>query len=224
MAACYDGLDHEDVQKLSHLGSDGMYSGHVARDLRGHLQPNMLEGSIARLSLRIPHGSHQINALYTSVMPHKLFAAMWEKDHKVFAEYWGEHDAEQLKKFWMGLPPEKRPAENALTTTVPIRLFGDGVQVLGINKSWGKSAQAFLLAPLISTASSRNSQILLNLLWKKKVTRESELKWWRTLSWSFSALLEGKWPVLDASGDAIDRDTDAGRRSNSWLAGGMKER
>ena len=46
-----------------------------------------------------------------------------------------------------------------LRRTVPLKLFGDGVACTSISKSWGKSVDAFLMASLLSSSSTKTSEV-----------------------------------------------------------------
>ena len=52
-----------------------------------------------------------------------------------------------------------KASQMGLDKTVPLKLFGDGVAVTGISKSWGKSMDSFLMASLLATTSSKTSEV-----------------------------------------------------------------
>ena len=102
-------------------------------------------------------------ASHRVLLPHRLFAALWEADPQVFLDHWCGGSQEALETFWEGLKGTKVYVEAArmgLRNTVPLKLFGDGVAVLGMNKSWGKSVDTFLMSSLVSRRSSKCSEVV----------------------------------------------------------------
>ena len=122
------------------------------------------------------------------------------------------------------MPSDRRPDRIEWSKAVPLKLFGDGVAVLGISRGWGKSVETYLLSPLATPSSPRCSQILLCFLWKKSLTRAAILKWWRTLTWSLNSLSRGMWPETNFNGEPHSRDSEGAERANNFLAGGYKGR
>ena len=64
--------------------------------------------------------------------------------------------------FWDGLKGTKiyaKATKMGLSKTFPIKLFGDGVAVTGVSKSWGKSVDAFLMGSLLNKTSSKTSEV-----------------------------------------------------------------
>ena len=78
--------------------------------------------------------------------PHRFMAALWESDQQAFLDHWCEGSEQALLEFWEGLRGTKlyaKAAKMGLSKTVPIKLFGDGVAVTGVSKSWGKVSGCF---------------------------------------------------------------------------------
>ena len=117
---------------------------------------------------------------------------------------------------------DHRPERHLMSKTVPLKLFGDGIAVLGVSKSWGRSVLTFLLTPLITTSCSRGSQILLCVLWKNKLTAAGFDKFWKNLAWCLESLASGTWPSCDMWGNAYEPGSEAWIRSKRPLAGGMR--
>ena len=112
-------------------------------------------------------------------------------------------DPAKLSNFWRALSSGKRPAEEHLEHTIPVKLFGDGVAVLGLAKSWSKTVHAFLMCPLLSGLSGKDTQILITILWKARLSPAAYRKFWSLLSWSLDSLHKGVWPEVDMFGRAF---------------------
>ena len=138
-----------------------------------------------KLPLRTKIVNQTIELIHKVVLPHRLWASMWENGASEFEQFWMGNDRSKLRNFWMGLPPDHRPAREHLDTTIPVKFFGDGVAVLGISKTWGKTAHAFLVTPMVTAAMGRSSQVLLSILWKNKLAPGAYRKFMQCLSWSF---------------------------------------
>ena len=104
--------------------------------------------------------------------------------------------------------------------TVPLQLFGDGIAVLGVSKSWGRSVEAFTIQPLLSLLPTKYGTVLLSLIWKGRRHAQLIPKMWRILAWSLRALATGKWPSSDWKGVPYEENSVEGQKANSFLAGG----
>ena len=223
-SAQQDGASHPDIAKLAKLGTEGAYSGHIARDLEGCLQPSSLSDALVRMPLKTKMGNKLVETIHRVVLPHKLFAAMWSTGQNEFQEFWCGGDTQNLINFWRALPTHLRPRADLMDKTVPLKFFGDGVAVLGINKSWGKSVQSYLLTPLVTNASGKARHILLNILWKDRLAPEAFKKWWKILAWSLEALLAGVWPHTDANGAVFPDGSESALKAGTPLAGNFRGR
>ena len=100
---------------------------------------------------------------HSCLLPHRFFAALWEMDQNLFKQHWCGGSDSALATFWEGLRGTRlygKAAKLGLSKTIPIKLFGDGVAVVGISKSWGKSVDAFLMASLLSNTSTKTSEVM----------------------------------------------------------------
>ena len=87
-----------------------------------------------------------------------------------------------------------------VTKCIPIRLFGDGVAVRGLGKSWSRSLTAITISGLINREQSCLSQFLLFVSWKKNSCSDTLKRVWAILAWSLRACFEGTVPSLDWAG------------------------
>ena len=223
-SAMQDGADHPDIQKLSRLGTSGVYSGHMARDLDLALPPSTLIDALAKVPLRTMVNNRVVEAIHRIVLPHRLFASMYLQSTTEFQKYWFGNDREALTAFWRALPERKRPEPQHMDHTIPLKLFGDGVAVLGVGKSWSKTMLAFLLTPLQSGVSGKESHILLTTLWKAILTPQGFAKFWQLMSWSLTALSSGLWPSVDMFGRPFPPGSDSAIQAGKALAGPFRGR
>ena len=104
---------------------------------------------------------------------------------------------------------------------IPLRLFGDGIAVLGVGKSWGRSVDAFTIQPLLSQLPGKFSTILLSLVWKGRRDTRTLPRMWQILVWSLTALADGRYPALDWRGQKFPEGSEEAILANRFLAGGF---
>ena len=104
--------------------------------------------------------------------------------------------------------------------TIPLRAFGDGVAVLGVAKSWGRSVDAYTLQPLLSLLPAKFGTVLMALVWKGKRHANLLPRLWKILVWSLKALFSGRWPSTDWQDQAFPDDSEDAKMANRFLAGG----
>ena len=219
-----DGAVHADIAKLANLGTSGVHSGHMARDLQGCLPTSPLDEALVKVPLRVLVNSQFVEAIHRIILPHRLFASMWLQGGEEFQRYWFDGNVKNLEKFWAMMPDRKKPAAEHIKVTIPVKLFGDGVAVLGLAKSWSKSLHAFLLTPLLSGSSGKDMHILLTVLWKSKLAPQSFNKFWRLMAWSLDALNRGVWPHEDMFGRQFAPGSVAHSKAGKPLAGHFRAR
>ena len=222
-AALADGLDIQEIEKLASLGTRGMHTGHIARDLTGNLGKSFLEDALGVVHLRTLDQKRVVQAGYMAFLPHRVFWAMHQHSESVFQEFWGA-DPGPLGKFWRALPASSRPAPHLQEWTIPCKFFGDGVACLGLNRTWGKSVHAYLLAPMLGDTPNRVRQILISALWKSRLTTQGERDWWSVVAWSLQALHDGRWPEKDFRGNEFAPDSLEAKYRGRDLAAGWRGR
>ena len=79
----------------------------------------------------------------------------------------------------------------------PIKLFGDGLQVLGLAKAWGKGVECLVLSSLLSSGRLVETNALLTMVFKGRRTKRTMKKIWKVLTWSFRSLYDGHHPPTD---------------------------
>ena len=135
----------------------------MARDLNKVLFNGPLQSAMSHILLPIATAAGQPQLTSHEVLyPHKVFAALWEADEQAFLDQWCGGSQDALQNFWRGMQGTRiyeKARQMGLSKTVPLKFFGDGVAAIGISKAWGKSVDAFLVSSLLSTTSSKTSEV-----------------------------------------------------------------
>ena len=104
---------------------------------------------------------------------------------------------------------------------VPLRIFGDGVAVLGLAKSWGRFVECLTLSSYLNQGDSRLATIIMTLLWKAKGLASTMAKTWKILRWSLEALFTGTYPDRNYDGSVWPEGSWHGEMANKPLASGF---
>jgi hypothetical protein len=155
------------------------------------------------------------------LLPHELFAYMYEKQHvweqKILA------DPSKLPEFWDGMRNHPGLAGHPLwnredhrNRCIPISIHGDEVPCFGIGKIWSRSVLSFSWCSMIQNALGASCEtIMLYIfgLFEKFAQSSGETAagtkdiFFRILSWSLLALWEGVWPSTDWRGVPYTRES-----------------
>ena len=132
-----------------------MLAGHVARDLSHQLRASPFQAAIEKVMLPVHKGEAVVLEEHFIVMPHKLWASMYNFDQTLFLQHFLGANADNASRFWKGLNGTHLLGKlNKLNLdpakTVPLKLFGDGIACTGISKAWSKSADTYLVASLLA--------------------------------------------------------------------------
>ena len=159
-----------------------------------------------RLPFKEPIGE----LLQSCLLPHEMFASIWEFYPATFARSLLPSQA-RAKKFWqtvVGHPAVtagllERPDHQ--THCVPLALHGDGVPLTGIGKAWCQTITNFSIYSLLGEGNTADLLIFIYALFDKmkKVGRDSSAtahRFFEILKWSFEALWHGRWPTHDVDG------------------------
>ena len=75
---------------------------------------------------------------------------------------------------------------------VPLRLFGDGVAILGCAKSWRRSIETISIPSYLNNDTSKFSHVPVAMVWKAKRYKEQTMEnAWKVLSWSLQSCYDG---------------------------------
>eukprot|EP00971_Amphidinium_carterae_P047034 926268-Amphidinium_carterae.1 len=115
---------------------------------------------------------------------------------------------------------EREWPENVGNRCIPLKLWGDGVQCLGLGKSWGQGVNCVTFGSLLCRESSLLQNILLALVWKK-CKPETMVKIFRVLTWSFEAVWAGRHPTQNYLGHAFPEGSVEAHKAGTLLANGF---
>ena len=125
-------------------------------------------------------------------------------------------DPTLLPKFWetfsghpcmQGHPIKDKPGWQ--TEAIPLCMHGDEVPAVGVGKIWSRSALLFSFFSMMATLAGRSSEDTNIYIWgcfEKLIIGTTEATLGTTdtfgllLKWSFTILMEGKWPARDWQG------------------------
>ena len=137
--------------------------GHIARDLSIVMHKGPMQKALSHILLPIATTDGSQLCSHQVLLPHRFFSALWNADQAAFVDHWCGGSEAALLNFWRkmeGTTLYSTACRMGLKKTIPIKLFGDGVAAIGMNKSWGKSVDAFLMSSLMATTSSQTSEVL----------------------------------------------------------------
>ena len=142
--------------------------------------------------------------------------------------HWGNSWRVRLRQFWTSMRQTRWFARSPVSQRaqysqkgIPMRLFGDGVAVTALGKTWGRSMLAITMSGLLATQDPLLSNLLLLLAWKKLCTEQTVRKIWRILAWSLRAAYEGCFPSTDWAGRPWEEGSQEFEDAGQPLADGF---
>ena len=224
-AAADGSLDITKVQDFANLGYGGRHPQHMNKQLTDSLRGHQLPSPH---NFMVPLRHTVLGYFYRAldmVLPHELFAAIFH----FYPAAWISSicpGPETVQKFWRsvqnGIQFANHPVRNRAnfrTHCIPLSIHGDGTPVVGIGKAWGKIMDLWSWCSLLVLAPTILRQMLIfclhNALQSVKAGHNSLDVAFTKMAWSFTALWEGKWPVIDWKGKPMHY-----AKAGSDLAGG----
>ena len=217
-AAKASGASGDDLDILASMGSHGQESGvhnisrtikrHFCKDLRCPPEAHTVSvRMIAKLK-----AVEKVRMIDTSMLlPHDWFAALEGYPEVLGLDslemFWSQHDPNDPKLF-----NNPMTAFDYATSCVPFLLHGDGAKFQRAD-----SLMVLSMRSIISAHNTASSQLLICAIPSSCTVKSEEGTWsaiWRELTWSLTALFEGKHPTLDAQGQPF-----AAGSSRAALAG-----
>ena len=90
-------------------------------------------------------------------MPHALFGQLYQHDKQEFVNRLLGGSEDGISRFWTEVADTRRYANhpirlrsNHATKCIPIGIHGDGVQVVGVGRTWSKGIDAFSWSSLLA--------------------------------------------------------------------------
>lgn len=108
-----------------------------------------------------------------------------------------------------------RGVANWRESAVPISIHGDTVPVTGVGKRWTKAADVYSWASLVAHGPTRATNIYIYSIFQRLISTffgmSTKSKFWKIMSWSFTALQRGRFPAEDAWGKRYTSGIDLER-------------
>ena len=141
--------------KLASLGGNGAFHGNMHRDLVSMVDCKLPMGFQLTMPFKGRVPGHWHDVAQKILLPHELFAHMWDKERAAFHQLLLGGDG-QLQRFWAsmaGSPQfQEHPihrVENFQDKAIPLSIHGDGVPITGVGKSWSKSCDIYSWTSLL---------------------------------------------------------------------------
>lgn len=216
-AAKASGATGADLDILASMGSHGQESGihNISRTIKRHFCKNLgcpPEAHTVSVPMIVRHKAvENVKMVDTPMLlPHDWFAAL-ERHPEVLGldsleTFWSQHDPTDPKLF-----QNPMGAFDYKAACVPFLLHGDGAKFQRAD-----SLMVLSMRSIISAHNTASSQLLICAI-PSSCTVKPEATWsaiWQEVTWSFTALFEGKHPTLDAQGQPF-----AAGSSRAALAG-----
>ena len=196
-----------DLQVLSSLGTDGLYSNKMWGDLVRHISPNVKLPQ--PMTVKIPCKAGL--ATQPIMLPHELLADIYEKFPAVWVQVVKPSDS-RAEQFWSSVqghpamessPILSRPSYRQLC--LPLAVHGDAVPITGVGKGWCQQLTDLSFMSLLGLGSVKELLFYMGGFWEKLRVMSNDMngtahKFMAVLAWSFGILWEGVWPSRDFSG------------------------
>ena len=194
LAACQDGLENEEVKKLSKVGGQGKYPGNMHRDLVNLSGKPQLSSAISPYFLKLKVSKVVSRDMAVDfLLPHKLFSCICHNLPSAFQTSLLGGTATRIQQFWTEMKAHPivlaRPQlarRKDLHQVIPIGIHGDGVSYMQAHTAGGKTLEVLSWASLLAQGPTKMSSFLM-LLIVKSVVKESGfdqtwVKAWKRLS------------------------------------------
>ena len=168
------------------------------------------------------------------LLPHEMFHYFFKN-----AKGWAHSmvpDEKLIPKFWEsfnghpcmdGHPVLAR--EDYKRKCVPLSIHGDETPITGVGKVWSRKALLLTWSSLIAILGGNNAEdcnIYITGLFEKFIIPTSSTTLgtmdciWKILKWSFLAIWNGTWPVMDPWGRRYPKNSPEGAKGGQPLANG----
>ena len=226
-AAIADGADHPDVMWLAKLGCSGKYPGKCHSELLSKLDKQSFSTILTTFRVHYKVGNVLSSAQHCALLPHEIFATLYNEHQAVFVESMLGGSRSNLTKFWNCMSHHPALDNHPIAKVdgykgkyVPLAIHGDGVAISGCGRSWSRSIDVFSMSSVIGKGPTLLTNFLMYLYSAKFICKglgiNSLSLFIKRLIWSLFWLAVGKWPKKDWN-DVESKDPRAG----TDLAGGL---
>lgn len=148
LAAVNDGADQPDVVALSRLRED-----HEHGELLAKLKPSPYKDCLIEFDMPFQTADHMGYEFHKQSLlpPHALFAGLYEHQPDQFLQRICGGSYGNISQFWDDMQGNPQLEENTdlkarsnyRTHALPLSIHGDGLSLVGVKKTWQKSADVY---------------------------------------------------------------------------------
>ena len=96
--------------------------------------------------------------------------------------------------------------------------------MLGVGKSWAKSANVYNWGGLLARGTTLQIVFLIWACWlDARVEDTTDMHFWVLMKWSFDIMFAGVWPHKDWNGVRYDPNSPEGRKAGKPLVGAVAD-
>ena len=207
-----DGIQKSELLRFAKMGSGGVHTRNVWRDITTKLNSPLIAKSTDRIKLpMLDEVGEQFDCATDVLLPHRLLAAMWESNRNEFDLRILGGDASNITRFWREMeqtghpsyvdhPMHNHPRFDHRTSAIPIAPHFDGVSSVHCGRSWAKTVEAGSFTSLLAKPGAAYIQdFLMFIMFKEMFVPETMERLWTEVIWSFYWAYQGVHPDRDSS-------------------------
>ena len=199
------------LERVSTIGCGGRYPNKCFGELMQRIpyEIKVPDPFVEKLPFKSP-----LNSLSQGfLLPHELFAAIWEW----YPNTWNKYilpNKPKLQEFWnrnMDHPSmashSVKDRENFSTLCVPFSLHGDDVPVTGVGKIWWSMMTTFSICSMVATGETRDMSFFIFSCFERLRVKDPDQSkdtlgvFFKVLTWSLHWLFRGLWPDRNWKGE-----------------------
>ena len=200
---------------FSNLGTGGMHESNIGRELVLKIGPPKIPVSSFNVPLVMPGKQTPENFSQKAIWPHTMVHSIYHNAKDTFSKRICP-GGDRLEAFWESQKDHPnfpvlcrmlahRPGWKRLA--IPIKVYGDGVPITGVGKSWAKSTNTYTSSSQVGTGKSVEMVYLIwtciSVIINKSPIRARDTKkvFWKKLIHALKALWCGVFLDDDENGD-----------------------
>ena len=226
------------LAKFAKFGTDGSYSANTHRDLVSFLGAPKIPLTVVGIPMKLPGERLPKRVEQRILWPHNLMHSIYNMQ----SDAWRLRicpSSDRLEKFWGSMVnhPNMPVLEHALRRrpnfredwrrwAIPIKLYGDGVPITGVGKSWSKSCNVYTCGSLVGVGKTHELlfmiwAIMTELIYKSSMCNlDSRRVFWKKLCWSLRGAWLGEFLPHDSDNNPYDAASVMGKLAGTLIAGG----
>ena len=199
------------LSQFSKLGTSGSYCSNVHRELKEKMGPPKIPLASWSVPLKLPNESIPQMVDQRAIWPHRLMNALYNHPGTAFSKRVCPGE-ERLRTFWQsqeqhpnlpGLVRHVQDRGDWMAKAIPIKVYGDGLPITGVGKSWAKSANTYTVSSMVGFGKTPEIVFMIWSVVEKLVNKsmlsamDTKRVFWKKLMHSLRALFEGEYLDFD---------------------------